>query len=92
MKTLTLNDVSLVTAGKHEHYVYTCKGKLNDLKEAVIVISWPKDALFNKSILKAFISLDASMDAISLLNHYAHRWLIEIFFRESKRYLGFAHL
>lgn len=88
VKTLTLNDVSLVTAGKHEYYVYTYKGKLNDLKEAVIVLSWPKDALFNESALKAFISLDASMDATSLLNHYVHRWQIEIFFRESKRYLG----
>lgn len=87
-KTLSVKDVSLVTAGNREYYVYTYKGKLNDLNEAVIVLSWPKDALFNESALKAFISLDGSIDAETILNHYVYRWPIEIFFRESKRYLG----
>lgn len=87
-KTLSKEDVCLVTAGNHEYYVYTYKGKLNDLQEATIVLSWPKDALFNEKALKAFISLDSTIETIDILNHYIHRWPIEIFFRESKRYLG----
>ena len=87
-KTLTQEDVSLVTAGKHEYYVYTYKGKLNDLEEATIILSWPKSDLFNEKALKAFISLDNALGTIDILNHYVHRWPIEIFFRESKRHLG----
>lgn len=87
-KTLSVKDVSLVTAGNREYYVYTYKGKLNDLNEAVIVLSWPKDSLFSEYALKAFISLEGSIDAETILNHYVYRWSMEIFFRESKRYLG----
>lgn len=87
-KTLTKKDVSLVTAGSHEYYVYTYHGKLNDLKEATIVLSWPKEALFVTGALKAFICPYVNMKTEILLNHYVRRWPIEIFFRESKRYLG----
>jgi hypothetical protein len=87
-KTLTAKDVSLVKAGGHEYYIYTYQGKLNDVKMATMVLSWPKNALFNEKALKAFISLDPNIDVQSLLNHYVHRWPIETFFRESKKYLG----
>ena len=87
-KTLKAKDLSLVKAGGHEYYVYKYQGKLNDLKEAAIVLSWPKNALFYEKALKAFISLDPNIDAQTLLNHYVHRCPIEIFFRESKRRLG----
>ncbi|GEQ23455.1 hypothetical protein CBU02nite_39610 [Clostridium butyricum] len=68
--------------------MYSYKGKLNDLKEAVIVLSWPKEALFKDGCLRAFISPDSNMSLLELLNHYKHRWPIEIFFRESKKKLG----
>lgn len=87
-KTLKISDLSLVKAGGHEYYVYTYKGKLNDLKEATIVLSWPKSALFDEKALKAFICPYTDTNAENMLNHYVHRWPIEIFFRESKRYLG----
>ena len=87
-ETLKAEDLSLVKAGGHEYYVYRYQGRLNDIKAATIVLSWPKDALFNEKALKAFISLDPNMDTQTLLNHYVHRWPIEIFFRESKRRLG----
>lgn len=79
-KTLKITDVSLVKAGNHEYYVHTYKGKLNDLKEATVVLSWPKGSLFNEDALKAFICPDTNIDAQSLLNHYINRWPIEIFF------------
>jgi hypothetical protein len=87
-KTLTQEDVSLVTAGNHEYYVYTYRGKLNDREEATVVLSWPKGTLFNEKALKAFVSLDNTIATSDILNHYVHRWPIETFFRESKRYLG----
>lgn len=87
-KTLKISDLSLVKAGNREYYVYTYQGKLNDIKEATVVLSWPKDAVFNEKALRAFICPYAQIDAKTLLNHYINRWPIEIFFREGKRYLG----
>lgn len=88
-KTLKMSDLSLVKAGNREYYVYTYKGKLNDITEATIVLSWPKGSLFNEKTLKAFICpFVLDMPAEILLSHYVNRWPIEIFFRESKRYLG----
>lgn len=88
-KTLTKEDVDLVKVGNSECYVYSYKGRLNDLKEALIVLSWPKEALFKECCLRAFVSPDdCNMSIIELLNHYRHRWPIETFFRESKKKLG----
>ena len=87
-KTLTKEQVNLVKVGKREFYVYSYIGKLNDLKCAHIVFSWPKDALFKEGALRVFISLDPNMTAEELLNHYAYRWSIETFFRECKKRLG----
>jgi hypothetical protein len=87
-KTLTKYDVNLVKVGNREFYVYSYIGKLNDLAEAHIILSWPKEALFKDGCLRAFISPNAEITLIELLNHYSHRWPIEIFFRESKKKLG----
>jgi hypothetical protein len=87
-KTLTKEDVNLVKVGSSEFYVYSYIGKLNDLKEALIVLSWPKEALFKDGCLRAFISPNSKMSTLELLNHYKHRWPIEIFFRETKKKLG----
>ena len=87
-KTLTKEDVDLVKVGNSEFYVYSYNGKLNDLKEATVILSWPKDALFKDGCLRAFISPNSNMSTLELLNHYKHRWPIEIFFRESKKKLG----
>lgn len=87
-KTLTKEDVDLVKVGNSEYYFYFYKGKLNDLKEALIVLSWSKEALFKDGCLRAFIGPDSNMFLLELLNHYKHRWPIEIFFRESKKKLG----
>ncbi|MDT8719035.1 transposase [Clostridium sp. 19966] len=88
-KTLTKEDVDLVKVGNSEYYVYSYKGRLNDLKESLIVLSWPKEALFKEGCLRAFISTtDLNMSILELLNHYRHRWPIETFFRGSKKKLG----
>lgn len=87
-KTLTKEDTDLVKVGNSEYYVYTYKGRLNDFKEALIILSWPKEALFKGGALRAFISLKSTMLTNELLDHYKHRWPIETFFRESKKKLG----
>jgi len=39
---------------------------------------------------RVFFSSDASLDVVTLLETYAGRWGIEVFFREAKQLLGFA--
>lgn len=39
---------------------------------------------------RVFFSTDASLDVVTVLETYAGRWGIEIFFREAKQLLGFA--
>jgi len=88
---LTKDDVDLVKVGTNEYYVYTYRGKLNDVKESLIALCWPKEALFKDGCLRAFITLDTTLTTEELLNHYKHRWPIETFFRETKKYLGLNH-
>ena len=54
-----------------------------------IIMSWPKNALWNKHALKCFISLDIELSTKQILKHYLNRRAIETFFRETKRRLGF---
>ena len=89
--TLTKDDVSLVKVGSNEYYVYTYRGKLNDIKNSLIALCWPKEALFKDGCLRAFITLDTALTTDELLNHYKHRWPIETFFRETKKHLGLNH-
>ncbi len=88
---LTKDDVELVKAYKNEYYVYTYRGKLNDVKDSLIALCWPKEALFKPGCLRAFISLDTALSTEELLNHYKNRWPIETFFRETKKHLGLNH-
>ena len=90
-KILTNDDVNLVKVGNNEYYVYTYRGKLNDAKDSLIALCWPKEALFKDGCLRAFITLDTTLTTEELLNHYKHRWPIETFFRETKKYLGLNH-
>lgn len=90
-KILTKDDVSLVKVGNNEYYVYTYRGKLNDAKNSLIALCWPKEALFEEGCLRAFITLNTNLTTEELLNHYKHRWPIETFFRETKKYLGLNH-
>lgn len=87
-KQLTAKDYHLVTVGKQEYWVYRYEGKLNGLSKAIILISWPKNALFKEGALKAFISTEIELSTTAILNHYANRWPIEIFFRQNKMNLG----
>lgn len=85
----TDRNVNLVTVGGRQFYVYRYEGSLNDIENAVVLISWPKDAFGNPSALRAFICTDASLSTMDILNHYVERWPIEVFFRQAKQKLAF---
>jgi hypothetical protein len=89
VKTLKQHELDLVTVGGKTYYTYTYLGKIKGARKVKIVISWPKDALWNPRAMKAFVSLDIEMSGAGLLNHYIKRWPVETFFRETKRQLGF---
>lgn len=89
IKTLKQHELDLVTVGGKTYYTYTYLGKINGSKKVKIIMSWPKNTLWNKHTLKCFISLDIELSTTQILKHYLNRWPIETFFRETKRRLGF---
>lgn len=83
----TDSDVSLVTVGSRKYYVYRCKGSLNGIDKAVVLIGCPKDAFHVPKALRAFISMDVSLSTREIL--YVERWPVEVFFRQSQNKLAF---
>jgi len=84
------HNVSLVTVNKKDYYVHRYVGKLNGIKRAVVLISWPAAAFKNPKALNAFICTNTSLDTSTILEYYSKRWPIETFFGQSKDALGFG--
>ena len=61
---------------------------MNGIKNAVVLLSWPEDALFKEGSLKVFICAETELDTQTILFHYSKRWPIEIFFCQNKMELG----
>ena len=80
--------VSLVTVGGREFYVYRYEGELNDIPNAVVIISYPREAFGNPKSLRVFISTNAGISTQEILDTYTERWPIELFFRQSKNKLA----
>ena len=80
----TDSNVSLVTVCSRSYYVYRYEGSLNGIDNAVVLISYPKDAFHAPKALRAFISTDVSLSTREVLDKYVERWPIEVFFRQSK--------
>ena len=80
--------VSLVTVGGREYYVYRYEGELNDIPNAVVLISYPKNAFGTPKALRVFISANVGLSTQEIIGIYARRWSIELFFRQSKRKLA----
>ena len=81
-------NVNLVTVGKRQYYVYRYEGNLNNLENAVVLISYPKEAFGLPKALRAFICTDASLSTQVILDCYLVRWSIEVFFRQAKQNLA----
>ena len=82
------DDVRLVTVNRQSYWVYRYEGALNDLDNAVVLITWHEDALFNPKAMRCFLSTDTELDTQRTLEYYSKRWPIEIFFRQTKGNLG----
>ena len=81
-------NVSLVTVGKRQYYVYRYEGNLNNLEDAVVLISYPREAFGRSGALRAFICTDTDLSTQEILDHYLVRWSIEVFFRQAKQSLA----
>ena len=81
-------DVSLVTVDNRNFYVYRYEGELNDVPNAVVIISYPENAFGEPKALRVFISTNAGLSTQEILDYYTRRWPIEIFFRQSKTELA----
>ena len=84
------DNVSLVTVNAKNYYVYRYVGKLNGIRRAVVLMSYPEEAFKNPKALKAFICTDTSLDTATILEYYDNRWCIETFWGQSKDSLGFG--
>ena len=84
----TDSNVNLVTVGKREFYVYRYEGELTDVPNAVVLLSYPKEAFGNAKALRVFISTNVGLSTQEILDMYTKRWQIELFFRQSKNKLA----
>jgi hypothetical protein len=84
----TDKEVRLVTVGSRQYYVYRYEGCLNGLENAVVLITYPKDAFHNPKALRAFVCTDVSLSTEEILDIYTERWKIEVFFRNCKSKLA----
>ncbi|MGN0438548.1 MAG: transposase [Lachnospiraceae bacterium] len=80
--------VNLVTVGGREFYVYRYEGELNDIPNAAVIFSHPREAFGNPKALRIFLSTNVGMSTQEILDTYTKRWPIELFFRQSKSKLA----
>lgn len=89
-KSITKSKANLVTVGKRSYWTYRYQGKLNDIKEAVVVVSWPEEAFGNEAAMRCFLCTDITLSAQTILSYYSGRWPIEVYFQQSKSKLAFG--
>ncbi len=87
-RSLSPSHFRLVTVKGCEYWVYRYEGPLNKIPNAVVLLSYPKDAFGNPTALRVFLCSDHSLDDSTILDYYSHRWKIEVMFRSQKRYMG----
>lgn len=78
----------LVTVKANQYYVYRYEGNLKGIENAVVLLSYPKNAFGNEKALKVFISTNVSLSTEQILGFYVVRWEIEVYFRDCKNKLA----
>ena len=63
----------LVTVRKKQFFVWRIETSLKGIANAVVLISYPRDALGVTSALRAFLSTDTSLSTMTILDFYAKR-------------------
>ena len=76
-------NADLVTVGKRQFYVYSCKAQIEGIGDAVVLLSYPRETFGLASTLRAFVSTDTSLSVMQILD------IIEVFFRHAKQKLAF---
>lgn len=56
-----------------------------------MLLTYPKEAFGVCTALKASLCSDLSLSDEEVLEHYSHRWKIEVMFKQQKRYLGLKY-
>lgn len=78
----------LVTVKQQQYYVYRYEGNLNSIENAVVLLTYPKNAFGKEKALRAFISTNTALSDEEILNLYVTRWNIEVYFRNCKSKLA----
>ena len=73
-------NISLVTVDKRQFYVYRYEGNLNDVPNAVVLLSYPAECFGIPKALRIFVSTNAALSTQEILRLYTQRWQIELFF------------
>lgn len=86
-KTLTEEDLDVVTVKGRPHYVCRYEGPINGIENIVVLISWI-DTFDSSKQPFYLISTDVSLSSKQIIEYYSHRWEIEVSFRYLKERLG----
>lgn len=78
----------LVTVKGRKYYVYRYEGNLNGIENAAVLLSYPAKSFGKVKTLRAFICTNAALSDQEILNLYAVRWEIEVYFRDCKSKLA----
>ena len=57
---------------------------LDDVPNAVVLLSYPAECFGIPKALRIFVSTNAALSTQEILRLYTQRWQIELFFRQSK--------
>ena len=85
---LSNDQYHLVTVGGHEYWTYRNEGPFTGVKNAVVLLSYPKNSFGNKQALRLFLCSNLTLSDEEILAHYTHHWKIEVMFKQHKMYLG----
>ena len=78
-----------MTVGNRRFYAYRYEGKVSDCEKAVVLLCYSEKSLGNPDALRVFISTQTNLSTQEILEMYAKRWSIEVFFRNCKQKLAF---
>ena len=78
--------------GGRESYVYRYEGKLNDIPNAAVILSYPKEAFGNPRALRVFKSTNAELSTQEILDTYSRRWPMELFFVKARENLHWINI
>ena len=70
-------------------YAYRYEGQVSDCEKAVVLLCYSEKSFGNPDALRVFISTQTNLSTQEILEMYAKRWSIEVFFRNCKQKLAF---